>query len=165
MDVFTQKKLLIRVVVLLSIFNLLFIAFFVWKEISRPKRGDARPPEGKKEVSEILKKELNLNETQAEQIKQLRLGFFEKETTLSNAIKNERDSMNQLMYNKVTDDSLVLSLARKIAENEFEMERLKLEQSKQLKTICTPEQLEKFGKLVKEIRDYFKPEKKERNNK
>jgi hypothetical protein len=33
-----------------------------------------------------------------------------------------------------------------------------LEQAQQLKTICTPQQLEKFDKLVIEIRDYFRPD-------
>ena len=33
------------------------------------------------------------------------------------------------------------------------------EQAKELKKICTPEQMEKFETLVLEIRDYFKPDK------
>jgi hypothetical protein len=44
---------------------------------------------------------------------------------------------------------------------------LRIEQSKQLKSICTPEQLDKFESLVIEIRDYLRPnnQKQKRENK
>jgi Spy/CpxP family protein refolding chaperone len=67
--------------------------------------------------------------------------------------------MNALMFNKLTDEAVVKALARGIAESEYQMELLRLEQAQNLKAICTPEQLEQFEALVKEIRDYFKPNK------
>lgn len=38
------------------------------------------------------------------------------------------------------------------------MELLRFEQAKELKSICNDKQQEKFEKLVKEIRDYFRPD-------
>lgn len=38
------------------------------------------------------------------------------------------------------------------------MELLRFEQAKEMKLICNAEQQEKFEKLVKEIRDYFRPD-------
>jgi ribosome biogenesis GTPase A len=63
------------------------------------------------------------------------------------------------MFNKSINDTLILSLAKRVSQNEYKMELLRFEQAKKFKTLCTPEQLEKFNDLVIEIRDYFKPEK------
>ena len=157
MDIFAQKKLLIRLVTILIAMNLFLIGFFVWKEIFHKP-----PPPGRfdelRDVSEILKKELNLNETQAEQIKVIREDFFAKEKLLEATIRSGRDSMNIEMYSKNSNEEMIKSIARRTVENEYKMELLRYEQSQKLKSICTPDQMEKFNKLILEIRDYFKPE-------
>ena len=94
---------------------------------------------------------------QVSQIQTLRADFFKQEAVLKKTIGAKKDSMNDLIFNKKTDETLVKSLARGIAENEYQMELLRIEQAKMLKTICTSEQLEKFNTLVIEIRDYFRP--------
>lgn len=150
MDIFAQNKLLIRFIVLLAILNIGLMFAFVWTN----QKNKAQVP---KPLAHILQKELNLNPEQVNQIEALRENFFAKEKILAAQIRAERDSMNMLMFNKDTDESLVTSLARKVAENEYQMEILRLEQAKALKAICTPAQLEKFEGLMKEIKDYFKP--------
>ena len=102
---------------------------------------------------------------QTEQIKRLRENVFEKEKELTEVIRAERDSMNVAMFNKNTNEDEVKVLANRISTNEYKMEMIRLEQSKQLKTICTAEQLEKFEKLVLEIRDYFRPDNQPKINK
>lgn len=159
MDIFTQKKLLIRIVILFAMLNILLIGALVWKDFfHRPP-----PPENPKKppvVSEILKRELNLSEKQVEQIKNLRSDFFDKEKVLEETIRQERDSINAIMFNNVTNDEGVKSLARRVADNEYKMELLRFEQSQKLKSVCTPEQLEKFDGLIREISDFFKKEEK-----
>ena len=157
MDVFTQNKILIRIIIVLVVFNVIFIALIL-KEDFKPRNQKNPPINGKGEVSELLKKELGLNEDQTQQIKELRSAFFEKERALSAAIRNERDSMNEVMFSKNTDETLIKSLAKEIADNDYKMELLRYEQALKLKTICTPVQLEKFNGLVREIRDYFRPD-------
>lgn len=167
MEIFKQNKLLKITIILLVLFNIITISTIVWKDlIKKPplrkneKRELNKNPDIKenKDVSAILKEELSLTENQAKQIKKLRMEFFEKERVLAFKIREGRDSMNMLMYNKITDEEQIKSIAKRITENEYNMELLRYEQSKGFKSICTPEQLEKFEKLVKEIRDYFKPE-------
>ena len=155
MDIFTQKKLLLRIVILLIVLNLFSISVFLWKEFFHKP-----PPQEKenKDVSAVLKKELNLTEKQVTQINDLRSGFFDKEKVLGDAISGERDSMNSAMFNKTTDEEIVKGLAKRIADNEYEMELMRFEQAKEFKSICNDEQLEKFEGMVKEIRDFFKPD-------
>jgi Spy/CpxP family protein refolding chaperone len=157
MDIFAKNKLLKWCVAALLIINVLVLGAFFLKEYSQHNQ---RPiiPDDFRDVSGILQKELDLTPIQAEQMKKIRADFYAKEKLLSFTIRGERDSMNMIMFNKNRDDSLVKLLARDVAENEYKMELLRLEQAQQLKTICTPQQLEKFDKLVIEIRDYFRPD-------
>jgi Spy/CpxP family protein refolding chaperone len=196
MDIFTQNKLLMRLIILLALLNVASIGVFVWKDFikhtpqdkertngrpprpedfkdGRPPRPedfkDGRPPRpedaenrtpqynGSQDVSTVLEKELHLTKTQVEQIQALRTGFFKKEQLLRASMGAKRDSMNELMFNKLTDETVVKALARGIAEDEYQMELLRLEQAQTLKSICTPEQLARFNDLVIEIRDYFQP--------
>lgn len=163
MDIFTQKKLLVRIVIILTALNLFSIGIFLWKDIFRkPPRVELFQTRSNdyRDVSAVLEKELRLTEKQSGQLRKLRSGFFDKEKSLVATIRAERDSMNTAMFSKVTDTALVKSLARSIAENEYEMEILRFEQAQGFKSLCTPEQLEKFEELVLEIRDYFKPDNK-----
>jgi Spy/CpxP family protein refolding chaperone len=157
MDIFTQKKKLVRIVIILMLVNVIIIGAYLWNDYSH-KPPPPNCPNNIKEVSEVLKKELNLTDKQVEQINQLRTSFFVKEEALVKIIREERDSMNLAMFNKSIDEELVKSLARKVAENEYQMEMLRFQQAQDFKSICTPEQLEKFNGLVIEIRDYFRPD-------
>jgi parvulin-like peptidyl-prolyl isomerase len=161
MDIFTQKKLLIRIVILFTVLNILLIGALLWKDFFHrppPPVNQDRP----RDITEILKRELNLSEKQVAQIKNLRSAFFAREKDLEEIIRYERDSINAAMFNNVTNDELVRSLARKVADNEYKMELLRFDQAQSLKSICTPKQLEKFEGLIIEIRDFFKQDEKPR---
>jgi Spy/CpxP family protein refolding chaperone len=159
MDIFTQNKVLIRIVILLTVLNLLFIGLFLWKDIIHKP-----PPQGKtnefRDVSDILKRELDLSKEQVDKIRILRSSYFKTEEALATVIKGQRDSINMIMFSKRTNEELVRSLARRVAENDYKMELLRFEQAQELKSVCTPEQVEKFEGLIIEIRDYFRQDKK-----
>jgi Spy/CpxP family protein refolding chaperone len=160
MDIFYQNKMLSRLLVALVILNTFLVIFLFWQN-QQPSEKDTKPV-GKDDfeyVSKVLQRELNLSEKQVAQFRELRNDFFKKERILSLKIRAERDSMNVAMFNKSTDDQLIDSLANHISMHEYEMEIYRYEQAKELKKICSPEQMEKFETLVLEIRDYFKPDK------
>ena len=157
MDIFNQKKVLTRIIVFLIFLNLVTISFFVLKESHHepllfPKN------EAYKDVTNVLKKELQLNDKQLRDFNNIRERFFDKEVALKQIIRNQKDSMNVEMFNKNSNDNLIELLALKISENEYKMEILRYEQAKELKAVCTPEQQERFQNLVIEIRDYFRPD-------
>ena len=157
MDIFNQKKVLTRIIVFLIFLNLVTISFFVLKESHHepflfPKN------EAYKDVTNVLKKELHLNDKQLKDFNSIRERFFEKEVVLKQTIKYQKDSMNVEMFNKNSNDNLIKLLALKISENEYKMEILRYEQAQELKAVCTPEQQERFQNLVIEIRDYFRPD-------
>jgi len=156
MDVFTQKKMLLIMVIVLTIINLASTSFFLWND-SQHQFEERIPNEPNiDKVKAILKQKLDLTAQQTEQMSALRLDFYTKEKVLSKIIRAERDSMNDIMFNKNTNEYKIKQLARNVADNEYKMEMLRFEQAKSMKAICSAKQLEKFEDLVKEIRDYFK---------
>ncbi len=156
MDIFLQKKFLIRLVIILAVLNLFSIGIFIRKDFfcNRP----SKEFKNYHDISTVLEKKLNLSEKQTKQIKNLRNLFFEKEEALVKVIRLQRDSMNQAMFNIDNNEELVKTIASRVAANEYQMELLRFEQAKEFKLICNPEQLEKFNSLVIEIRDYFRPD-------
>ncbi|MEC4048269.1 hypothetical protein OX284_002410 [Flavobacterium sp. SUN046] len=147
-----------RIIVLLVLLNLLTIGFFIWKTYFQHEPLLFPKNEEYKDVTAILQRELQLSPQQVTQFNTIRERFFEKEVVLKQIIKAEKDSMNVAMFNKVTDDALIQFLAIKISQNEYQMELLRYEQAKELKSVCSPKQQEQFEHLVIEIRDYFRPD-------
>lgn len=158
MYIFQQKRMFIRIIGLLTITNIiLIIILFRFSLHSKtpllfPKNEDY------KDVTGILKKELELNDNQVVKMNEIRELYYEKEIALKQFIKNDKDSMNVEMFAKNTNETKVLFLAKRVADNEYKMELLRFEQSKDLKNICTVPQQQKFENLVLEIRDYFRPD-------
>jgi Spy/CpxP family protein refolding chaperone len=164
MDIFTQKKFLIRIVILLTVLNLILITLLVLKNFAKnPDPGTTPTPS--RDLSMVLKRELNLDDNQVKQIRELRKKYAEIEKTLEDAIKSERDSINAAMFNSNPDSGKIKNLARGVAENEYRMELLRFQQAEELKLICTPEQLQQFDRLIREIRDFFKNDQQPAGNK
>ena len=154
MDIFTQKRYLIRALIGLATVN---IALMLWITFSYENRS---PPLHKQQdlgtLLTILKTELQLTPNQVAQIETLRADYFAQEKELLRLVQSKRDSMNVEMFLKTTNPVLMRGLAERLAGHKVELEWIRYEQSKKFKAICTPEQLDKFGNLVKEIRRYFK---------
>ncbi|MFN8242962.1 MAG: periplasmic heavy metal sensor [Ferruginibacter sp.] len=155
MDIFSQRKLLIRLVILLTVLNILLLVFLAWHAgLFSP----GKPPPRKEDLASLLKKELQLSGQQTADFKKIRDNFFEEEKKLSDSIREKRDSMNLLMFSQNADDSLLNTYASSVATAEHRMELLRIQQAKQLRAICNKEQLTRFEHLVNEIRDFLKPE-------
>lgn len=158
MDIFSQNKFLIKTIVLLVLLNVIMVGFFVFKETKFNRPPHPYPKDGNyKKIGAVLKKELNLTDKQVIQFEEIRKQNAEKQEGYKKIIKQDKDDMNQEMFNKKSDEEKVISLAKKIAENEYQIELLHFEQAKKLKAVCNEDQLDKFEDLVIEIRDYFRP--------
>ena len=158
MDIFTRNKFLVRIIYILIFLNILSIVF-LW---SHKKEGpNDRPQKRSKENStSILKDKLHLTSEQEAKIYKLRDNFAQKEEYLSQLIRSQRDSMNVVMFNADNDTIKLKEIARRVADNEYQMELCRIAQAQQLKNICTDEQLKEFQHLVSNIRNFFQPEKK-----
>lgn len=155
MDIFAQNKLLLRVIFALVVLNIVALGG-IWL-LNSQNTSQGRKEAQAEKVMEILKEKLELTSEQVEKFQKIRSRFFDKERVLAATIRAGRDSMNTLMFNQFTDSVLVRTIARRVADNEFSMELLRIEQADELKRVCTPSQLQRFESMMHEIRDYLKP--------
>jgi hypothetical protein len=159
MDIFTQNKLLVRIVLILAVLNIGLMGIFLWRDVFH------RPPppvniNESRDLTRVLQKELKLTREQTEEIRKLRDDYSRKEQEIEITLKAERDSMNNMMFSVGTNDNMVKSIARRISENEFRMEMLRIEQAKGIKSVCNDDQLQKFESMVRDLRDYLQPQNK-----
>lgn len=158
MDIFSQNKLLIRTILFLVVLNLGSITFFTIREMRQHhERENPQINEKKNELSAILKKELNLTAQQVAKFDEIREQNASKKLELKQTINQDKDLLNQEMFDKNSNSNKLLALAKKIGDNEYRIELSKINQSKQLKAICNANQLEKFQDLMFEMKDYSHP--------
>ena len=159
MDIFRQQKYVMRTIIFLVLLNIGLISFFIWRELKPHHQPFLFPKnEAYKDVSGILKKELKLNEIQAQQFNAIREKYYHKEIGLKQKIKALKDAMNEEMYNENTNETKIMTLAKQISNGEYAIELLRYGQAKELKSVCTPQQQVQFKALVNKIRDYFRPD-------
>lgn len=130
---------------------------YLW--IQRMEKPDDRQPKKERENSlRVLKDKLHLTREQESALISLRNDFAQKEESITQMIRSQRDSMNVLMFRADNDTSQLKRMARKVADNEYQLEQLRIDQAQKLKSICTAEQLMEFQNLVINIRDFFQPQ-------
>jgi len=157
MDIFAQKKMLLRIIVALILLNI-GLVFLLFKNANKHEPLLFPKKEAFKDVAGILKKELQLSNEQALQIQQLRDSFYAQEQTMERCNKSQKDSMNEAIFSNNTNDTTVMRLAKSISNNGYQREILRYSQAKALKAICTSRQRAHLFAIVKEVRDYFRPD-------
>lgn len=157
MDIFSQRKILVTAIVVLVLLNLSLVGIVGFGLFS-PKQKLQPKPADEMELASILKQELDLSPQQAEELKNIRTEFFQREQIITRSIRSKRDSMNLLMFGNNSNDTLLKRLAVDVSQGEYNMELLRIEQAAKLRTICDAGQLSRLQKLVKEIRDYLRPD-------
>jgi Spy/CpxP family protein refolding chaperone len=158
MDIFTRNRFLLRIIIILIFLNLISTGYLLWNKKDGP---NPRPPRREKENStQILKEKLHLSKDQEVAIFQLREEFGRREEVLTELIRSQRDSMNVVMFHTDTDTASLKRIARRVAENEYQMELFRIEQAQKFKNVCTEEQLKEFQHLMSNIRNFFQPDKK-----
>ena len=178
MDIFLQKIIFIRIIILLIILNLFSIGIFLYKDFfgnankivaehqyqpqnkeDKDETFSSKNPQDTRETRElgdILERELNFSKEQVAQIQVLRSKFYHKEKDLFKKMKGIKRQLTKEVFNKTTNDTLVKSLIKEISIIEYQKEMMRFEQIQELKTICTPAQLDKFDDLMEEMKQYFR---------
>jgi Spy/CpxP family protein refolding chaperone len=132
----------------------LFTVGFIWMD-----RAGKKKENDFKKVNELLTERLDLTKDQQKRIFEIRKDFFNKEAEIDLNMRPLRDTMNMLMFAEQADTIHLNVLARRIADYHFAIEQLRMEQANQFKLVCNQQQRSKFNKIVFDIRDYFKKEK------
>ena len=161
MDIFTQNRFFIRIIVVLVFLNLFTMGYLWWDKRDHPGPGDRQQRKGRENSTQVLRDKLRLTRSQEEAIFKLREDFNRKEEEITRLTRSQRDSMNVGMFRLDSDTTFLKHIAQHVADNEYRMELLRIQQAQKLKEICTEEQLKDFQHLVNGIRDFLQPQKKD----
>ena len=156
MDIFSRNKFLVRIIFVLLFLNIISTGYLWFQKKERPE--DRQPKKERENSLRVLKDKLHLTREQENAIISLRQDFTKREESVTEKIKAQRDSMNVVMFRADNDTSMLKKIAKRVADNEYQLELLRIDQAQKLKNICTEEQLKEFQHLVMNIRDFFQPQ-------
>lgn len=136
----TAKWLLILLGVLLA--ANLFLVFYLLKP---PVRGGWGGSDG---VSSYLIRELKLDKQQQESFSQMKQNYFAIMRPMWDSIRNAKDSLYRQLGNPAASDSLIASLAQRVADQTKRSEQKQFQHFSELRKLCRPEQQPVFDTLI-----------------
>lgn len=150
-----------RIIFILLFLNIISTGYLWFQKWEKP---DDRLAKKERENSmRTLKEKLDLSREQEQAIGILRQDFAAREEAVTQMIRSQRDSMNVVMFHQDNDTSMLKRIAKRVADNEYQLELLRIDQAQKFKSICTAEQLKEFQHLVINIRDILQPQNKPQN--
>lgn len=155
MDIIKKNSLLSRIVFLLVLMNIGLLAYIRFGPFHS---GFGNKKQDLEELSEVLKEKLALSDKQTDSLLRIRTEFFRQEALLEADIREDRDSMNELMFSERPADSALQRFSQLVAAKEGQMEQLRIAQAARIRAQLNSQQLLKLHQLLNEVRDFMKPD-------
>lgn len=132
-------------IVLLVVLNLVSLGA-LW--ISRTPPPPATPKgEHFSKVDKFFHRELNLDEEQMVEVKKLTRAHFQERKEIYQQIREQKGLLIKELSGETEDTVAINTILTEIARLESINERLFIDHYKNLKEVCTPEQLENLNKV------------------
>jgi len=148
MDIFTKNRATNWMIVLLVILNVSSLTTIWFLQLRQsPLPQDNRPDN----VRHFLEQELRLTEEQAQQFEELRKQHFVETKAIHEEASQLKKTIMDELFASPPDTAKVESLAEQIGSKQTELEQLRFYHFLNLKSLCEPEQVEKFQALIHEI--------------
>jgi Spy/CpxP family protein refolding chaperone len=159
MNFLTKNRLAVISIIILVILNLFTLSALWFQRFGENHKPPPHHFEMNKQGNgeEFLENELELTEEQAKQFEELRLKHFEKTKILMDEIHRYKKEITDELFSSTPDTNKVNLLSEEIGKNEAELERLSFSHFMKLKSVCQPEQKEKFERLFHVIFEDVKP--------
>lgn len=145
----TKIKSLITIIVFLLITNIAMLIFFL---------ATSRPVDTKQKNRDFngmynsLQSDVGFTKDQLDQYQALRKEQRDKVRPLFNDLRNAKKDFYKLIYSSTNSDSLINADADSIAQRQKDLDMQMFRYFKNIRNICTPEQLPKFDTTItKEI--------------
>ena len=141
----SSNKILTIAVVLLLLINIALVIFM----LQGKKRGDKA--HAKPEPSEIMVKELNMNDQQLAEYKALKDEHMKNLRPLFDSVRAAKTAFFGLLKQADASDSLIQAYGHRISENQSAIDKLTFAHFKRLRTLFTPEQQPKFDEFIQKM--------------
>lgn len=142
-------KSLVTIIIFLLITNIAMLIFFLTASKPADTREKNRDFNG---MYNSLQSEVGFTKDQLDQYQVLRKEQRDKVRPLFNELRNAKKDFYKLIYSSANSDSLINADADSIARKQKDLDMQMFRYFKNIRSICTPEQLPKFDTTVtKEI--------------
>lgn len=152
MDYFSKNKIVIWVIAILALLNIFTLSTIWFMQYRGPSRVPFREEPGHmRQGLRILEKELDLSADQIKVFDDIRQRHFEKMKVLQKEIFSLRQEIMDELNRTTPDTEQIRLLTIRIGEQETLKERYILKHFSEMKAACTPQQKEKFNRLLKKL--------------
>ncbi len=147
-EAFARNKVLGVLVIILLLTNFLLLFFFVWKRPPQPSReGGSR----RGQVMQLLEKEVGFSKSQLDQYKQLKEQHWERLKASFGDLRTARDDFYVMLKEDSIPDSVLTAAADSIGAKQVVVDMLTFRHFRDVRGLCTPEQLPRFDSVVQYV--------------
>jgi len=148
MDAVTKNRSLVSIIIFLLISNITILIFFLC--LSDGRKG-FHGKEDRNTVSVFLQKEIGFNKQQMDEYQKLRGTHMQSVKPLFDDIRSAKESFYNLLYINNVADSTVNKAAAVIGEKQMVLDMQMFSLFKNVRNLCTPQELPKFDSLFKKV--------------
>jgi len=144
MNSLTRNKTLLVIIAILLLTNVAMLVFFM--KCNRP------PGENKRiGFTERLRKEVGFTPQQMSVFEPKKKAFWDNMRVRFDEIKRTKEDFYYQMYDPAVPDSIINNKAEIIGDQQKELDLYVIRHFKDVRTLCTPDQLPKFDSLLPHI--------------
>ncbi len=154
MDYLKKNRVLILVIAILLLVNVGTISFILFFRGD----GDGFPAKrGRFAVDPFIEEELHLSETQQQQFATLRKEHFSKAEALIREKHELRKAMLGLLREDTVNEDQMHRMAAAIGMKESELAVATFEHFRSLRSLCSPDQQQKFDTIIQDVLKMTRP--------
>lgn len=146
----TKYKTLLFIIAVLLISNIALV-IYVFTGGSCPHKPPAKDQQNKSGITSALEKEVGFSEQQLAQYKNLREEHWKIAKPLFDSMQKGKELLFKLTQTASVEDSVVQNAAASIAASQKLMELQSFRHFKQVRDLCTQEQLPRYDSVLKKI--------------
>ena len=144
-----RNKVLIFIIAILLLTNMAILVYFLW--LKQPEVVDRENEHKREGLSQMLKKEVGFNDQQVAAYRQLKDQQWKTMKNKFDDLRRAKDSLFYLLSVPGVADSSVQKAADLIAARQKQLDLQAFNHFKELRTVCTPEQLPKYDTLIQRM--------------
>lgn len=150
MSTTSKNKMLLVAVVILLLTNIGMILFFL-----NHRGGEKGRSHGSREevMTGFLQKDIGFSKSQMEQYDTLSKAHRDKVKAIFDEVRSNKEQQFKLLAAQNFDDSAIHTIAAQSAEKQKVIEEQMFTHLKEVRKICTPDQLPKFDSLFYKVWD------------
>ena len=158
----SKNKSLIFIIAVLLLTNIAVLGYFLW--FKKPSRQEGPGHGG---IETALRKDVGFNDQQIAQYKLLKEEQWKNFRPMFDNMRKAKDSLFSLLSNENINDSLINITADVIAQRQKEIDLRMFNHFRQIRALCTPNQLPKYDSLIQRMmkkmgRPHREPDRKEK---